>query len=215
MRTARPCGPVLIGSILAMLASVGAPTLARAQANVEVIPYFATYYALSALGFNNAPGEDVDVKQGSAPMGGVRIRARITDVFSVEGSVAFGNSPITGLAEDPDVGEVGFALAGNLLIANGRVVYSLPRSNLYLLGGAGIVQRGGDFWDLSEDPQKTSIGGVLGAGVRAAVTPRFALDVALEANLYSIDPDGDETAFDSKFQQDFLIVIGIPIPIGG
>ncbi len=215
MRTTKACGPTLTGLVVAALASIGMPTLASAQANVEVIPYFATYYALTSLGYNNAPGEDVDVKQGSAPMAGARIRARITDIFSVEGSVAFGNSPITGLSEDPDVGEVGFALSGNILIANGRVVYRLPRSNLYLLGGAGIVQRGGDFWDLAEDPQKTSIGGVLGAGVRAAVTPRFALDVALEANLYSVDPDGDETTFDSKFQQDFLIVIGIPIPIGG
>lgn len=216
MRTSRLCGPRLTCWVVAALAGIGIPGLAHAQADLEVIPYFATYYALSSLGFNQDPGDqEISVKQGSTPMAGARVRVTITDLFSIEGSVAYGNSPITGLSEDPDLGEIGFALSGNILIANGRLIYRLPRSNLYLLGGGGIVQRGGDFWDLVEDPQKTSFGGVIGAGVRAAVTPRFALDVALEANLYSTDPDGEGTDFDSKFQQDFLVVIGVPIPIGG
>lgn len=215
MLTARFCRPSTICRALAAFAIIGAPTLARAQADVEVIPYFATYYPLSSLGFNNEPDQDITVKQGSAPMAGARVRVRITDLFSIEGSVAYGSSPITGLSDDPEFGEIGFALSGNILIANGRLIYRLPRSNLYLLGGAGLVQRGGDFWDLAEDAEKTSIGGVIGAGVRAAVTPRFALDVAVEANLYSVDPDGEGTDFDSKFQQDFLVIIGVPIPIAG
>jgi hypothetical protein len=216
MRTTR-----LIGALACWgAASLASAAAASAQADVEVIPYFATYYAVSSLGFVNAPGEDIAFKQGSTPMGGVRIRVRVANAVSLEGSAAYGNSPLVGLfddpTDDPDLGETGVAFSGNLLIANGRLLYRPRRSNLYLMAGAGMVRRGGNAWDkFVEATEKTAIAGLLGFGVRAAITPRLSFDVGLEAHLYSVDPDGDEELFEAKFQQDLLVTVGIPIGLIG
>ncbi|HXJ30596.1 MAG TPA: hypothetical protein VNG35_08155, partial [Gemmatimonadales bacterium] len=74
----------------------------------------------------------------------------------------------------------------------------------------------GTFWknEHANDTTKvTSPAAILGAGVRASVTPKFALNVSLEANIYSFDPDGNATAMKSKLNADVLLSIGVPITL--
>ena len=116
-------------------------------------------------------------------------------------------------SSDPNVSG-GVSLPGTIITANGRVVFRPARTNLYLLAGGGIVRRGGDTWDFPNITKKTAFGGVVGFGARANVTPKFALNVTAEANIYKSDPDGDGTDYTSKAQSDIYVSIGVPIGFG-
>jgi len=87
------------------------------------------------------------------------------------------------------------------------------RSNLSLLAGPLLVVHGGDAWNGAD--KKTSVGGVVGFGLRANVTPKFAVNIRGEVNLYQFDPDNSDDNlagfFPGAFQQDVVVSIGIPI----
>jgi hypothetical protein len=82
-----------------------------------------------------------------------------------------------------------------------------------------MVKHGGDAWDFDSNTQLTNIGGVVGFGIRAAITPKLALNIGAEAFIYSFDPDeSDDTAngfFEQKMQSDLVISIGVPIQLSG
>ena len=123
-------------------------------------------------------------------------------------------------ASPADSGLAGFYLKGSLLTASGRVTYHPRRSNFRGIFGVGYEKRGGDAWDEKKFTgftgkfDKSIIGGVVGFGARANITPKFSLDLDVEAFLYSSDADTKGTLFKSKFQQDILVAIGVPIQLG-
>ena len=104
----------------------------------------------------------------------------------------------------------GISQNGSVIFGSLRAVYSPRRSNLFLLAGPAVVTRGGDAWDGVDKGDITDIGGVIGLGIRANVTPRFRLNITAESYLYSFNGGGP----DSKFQSDILVSIGVPIAIG-
>jgi opacity protein-like surface antigen len=194
---------------LALVAAGGVTTTAHAQYVAELTPFFTSFYALGKL----AESSGVSERQAAAPGGGVRLTFWLSPVIGLEAAGAFVTSGTKFTSSDQSAsGSVG--LPGNIITANGRFVFRPARTNLYLLVGGGIVQLGGETWDFPFITKKTNIGAVLGFGARANVTPKFALNVTVEGNFYSTDPDGDATGYDSQLQSNVYVSIGIPIGFG-
>ncbi len=199
-------GTAVIGAMLV------APATTHAQGKLELTPYFASYYALGTLTDDKAgDGTNTKFQQLNAPTYGGRLTYWVSHSLGLEASAGFTTSGVRAFSEDPSFGGLSFSSPGNILSANGRVLFRPARTNLHFVVGAGIVRRGGDAWKGGEELTKPA--GILGVGVRAAVTPRFALNVTVEVSLYSFDPDASQPENASKFQSDVLVSIGVPIAL--
>jgi hypothetical protein len=186
---------------------------AAAQAKLELTPFFTSYYAVSPMTEDLLDdGSNIKAKQIPGPGLGARLTYWTSGGLGFEAAGSYLWSGIRVYSEE-DQG-AGFSLSGTLTAFTGRVLYRLPRSNFHLLGGAGMIQRGGDAWEGVD--KLSSITGVAGFGVRAAVTPKLALDVKLEGYFYSFkpeDPTSGDVFFPSKFQTDFAVTIGVPLAL--
>lgn len=207
------------------------PTSLAAQNRFEVTPWVGSYYAISPFynddfDLTNVGGTgttNIKVSQDNTVMFGIRAAVPMGQTIALEGSFGFARSNVSYVIKDAIVDNGGDPVfdasrneKSNVMIGSVRAVIKPRRSNLSLILGAIVVNHNGDFWDADGiDGKLTSFGGVVGLGVRANVTPRFALNIRAEANLYSFDPDkGDDTEagfFPGKFQQDLVFSIGIPL----
>jgi opacity protein-like surface antigen len=204
---------------LALGAAGALATPAHAQYVAELTPFFTSYYPLANVAdFDVGGGVTVSERQFAAPGGGARLTFWVSPTIGIEAAGSYVASGTKLTSSDATI-NAGVSLGGTLMTANGRLVYRPARTNLYLLVGAGIVKRGGDTWDSTvtnvNTNSLTNFGGVVGLGARANVTPKFALNFTVEANLYQSDPDGaDGTAYEKKFQSDIYVSIGVPIGFG-
>lgn len=210
-------GTVAIAGLV-LASAVVTPGTARAQAKFELTPFFASYYALLTMSNDaNGDGSGVKIQQTTAPTYGGRLTYWVSPTIGIEAAAGYSKTGIRAFANDTSTsGGFSFSVAGNIVTANARMLYRPARTNLHFIVGAGIVHRGGTFWknEHANDTTKvTSPAAILGAGVRASVTPKFALNVSLEANIYSFDPDGNATAMKSKLNADVLLSIGVPITL--
>jgi len=199
---------------LALAAAGGVTAPAHAQYVAELTPFFTSYYPLATVYDDGS----IQERQSAAPGGGARLTFWISPTIGIEAAGSFVWSGTKLSATDASQA-VGVSLPGTIMTATGRVVFRPSRTNLYLLVGGGMVKRGGDTWDPDftglETTSLTNFGGVVGFGARANVTPKFALNVTVESLLYSTDPDGgDLNGYESKFQSDIYVSIGIPIGFG-
>jgi opacity protein-like surface antigen len=199
-----------VGLATIALVAAGAVVPAHAQYVAELTPFFTSYYALANVDEDGAISE----RQSAAPGVGARLTFWISPTIGIEAAGAFVASGTKFASSDPD-DNVGVSLPGTIITASGRLVFRPARTNLYLLAGGVMVNRGGDTWDYVDITKKTNFGGVVGFGARANVTPSFALNVTVEANIYSSDPDGaDGLTYESKLQSDIYVSIGVPIGFG-
>jgi hypothetical protein len=197
---------------LAAVACVtGAALPTRAAAQVEFTPFFASFYALTNT-TDNFAGTGLKERQFAAPGAGARLTFWMGRSFGFEGAGAIAFSGTRFTSDDPTA-DAGVSLSGTLITGSGRFLYRPPRTNLHFLLGAGIVSRGGDSWQGFEG--KTDIAGVAGFGVRAAITPKVALNVNVESYIYSMNPSAPGVTYDSKMQADIYVIVGIPISFGG
>jgi opacity protein-like surface antigen len=205
-----------------MLASLAvlSPASARAQARAQITPYFASFYAVSPYvkDLDEGSGTLFNEKETNAPAIGVRLSLGVTRSIGIEGAVTYATAGRqASLSHDSSTVQAGFFIKGNLLMASGRLTFHPRRSNFRGIVGVGYQKRGGAAWDTKNFSagttfDKSDIGAVLGFGVRASVTPKFALDLDVEAFLHSSDP---LKTGKSQFQQDILLAIGVPISFGG
>ncbi len=198
---------------LALVAIAGVTVPAHAQYVAEFTPFFTSFYPLMDVG----DFDPVKERQAAAPGAGARLTFWVSPTIGIEAAGAYVSSGTKLTSDDASV-NAGVSLPGYIINGTGRVVFRPARTNLYLLVGGGMVMRGGDTWDpdvTGVDTQSlTNFGGVVGFGARANVTPKFALNVTVESLLYPCDPDGDGGAYESKFQSDIYVSIGIPIGFG-
>lgn len=194
------------------------PRAGQAQGKFELTPFFSSYYALTTMSNDaNGDGSNVRIQQLAAPTYGGRVSYWVSRTIGIEAAAGYSTSGLRAFSKDSASGGLSFAVTGNVLLASARMLYRPARTNLHLIVGGGIVRRGGTFWKdnhTASGTKLTSPAVILGAGVRASVTPKFALNVSLEGNLYSFDPDGTDTANKSKLQADVLLAIGVPIALG-
>ena len=204
-------GIAMAAFALAALALRPAPAVA--QGKLEVTPFFTTFYALANVASEFAGDPTLKEKHFPAPGAGGRLTYWISPTLGIEAAGAFTASGTRIVSSDPTA-TVGASLSGTVTTASGRVLYRPARTNLFLVLGAGAVIRGGDSWDFPEFTEKTDIGGIVGFGVRASVTPKLALLVSAEAMIYSLDVDGSAgTFYDSATQADVYVSIGVPIAL--
>ena len=209
------------------LATLAAPSPAAGQAKVQLTPFFASFYALGhyGTGLDDGNGGTFDEKLTNAPAVGARLSFLLSRAVGIEGSFTYAWTGRQGSEGKDPAGVVtsgGVFIPGNAIMASGRITLHPRRSNFRAILGVGYQKRGGEAWDEAQlglpagTFDKTSIGGVVGFGVKASVTPKFALDLDVEAFLYSNDADTPAgPTFDKKFQQDVTVAIGVPISFGG
>ncbi|MEO8200902.1 MAG: outer membrane beta-barrel protein [Gemmatimonadota bacterium] len=197
---------------------------AHAQ-GITFTPYVGSFYGISKY-FDN----DIDLsnfggtgtarftmQQNNTAMFGARLAFPIGATLSVEGAVGYLSSEVRFTGKDaagPGV-DLATSLKGNMIVGSVRGVIRPRRSNLNLIAGLAAVHLGGKAWDFDTNDKLTSIGGVVGFGLRAAVTPHLALNITAEGYIYGFDPDtSDDTAngfFSNKTQTNLVVSIGIPI----
>lgn len=207
-------------ALAVLFAALTAPAALAAQARTQITPFFASFYSVSSYGTHINEGTfTADERLSNAPGVGVRLSVALSRAIGFEGQVVYAT---TGREANPDSGStIGLFIKGNVVMASGRLTYHPRRSNFRFIAGVGYEHRGGDAWDESKFSGFTGkfdhsiVGGVVGFGARANLTPHFAMDLDVEAFLYSSDADQSGTLFTSTFQQDILVTIGIPIGFGG
>jgi hypothetical protein len=208
-------------ALAAVALALATPTALFAQARTQLTPFFASMYSLSAYGpgiDEFGTGQKFNERLSNSPVIGARLSVALSRALGIEGQFAYTWSGRQ--ASPADSGFAGFYLKGNVLLASGRITYHPRRSNFRGIFGVGYEHRGGDAWDEKKFTGFTGkfdhsiVGGILGFGARANVTPRFALDIDVEAFLYSSDADTNSPLFKSRFQQDILVSIGVPIGFG-
>ena len=191
------------------------PAILSAQVKLEVSPYFASYYATALTA---RPSPDTTERQEAGPGIGVQGTYRFTNIIGVQASFAYVWSgiipkypPSTGLVSNSNQ-----PLPGRITFTTIRATVQPRRSNYYLAGGLGIVTRSGRAWEVPGLDHLTNTAANLGFGIRARVTPEFAFNIGLDANLYYSDPDGEERAggegryYGRRLQRDVLVTIGVP-----
>jgi hypothetical protein len=183
---------------------------ADAQIKLEITPFFTSYYSTNDLRFID---KDNLERQEAGPGIGTGLAWRFSEIWSVEAQGAYVLSRVvqrnTELInfEPPD--------AGNLVLANARVVFQPRRFKMYLTAGAGIIKRGGDAWELPGLEETQVIEGILGVGMRAAVVPNRWVRFGVEMHMYNTDPDGVGDYYTSRMQRDVYVTIGMPIALIG
>lgn len=211
-------GIVAIAGVV--LAGAGVtPTTARAQAKFELTPFVGSYYPLAKVCTNcDSSGSNLNGRQVNAAAIGGRLTYWLSRTVGIEGSFGYTPSRIEVRIDSAGFGAASSA-KGHVLLASGRLLFRPARTNLHFILGGGIVTRGGAAWTTAhtnKGTKLTSVGGVLGVGVHASVTPKFALEFSAEGNFYSFDPKfapNPNSSNGSKLQSDLLISVGVPITL--
>jgi hypothetical protein len=203
---------VLLGTTLVT------PGATSAQAKFEVTPLLGSFYPLTKMCTDcNNDGSDLRGRLVNSAAFGGRLTYWISSTLGLEAFGGYTPSRIEVSTSDTTGFSFGASAKGTILLASGRLLYRPARTNLHFIVGGGIVRRGGDVWKLakdSADAKLTSPAAILGIGVRAAVTPKFALIITAEGNFYSFDPKlgpFSDPGNGSKLQTDILVSIGVPI----
>ena len=201
-----------------VLAGVVSPRAAQAQAKFELTPFVGSFYPLTKMCSDcNKDGSNVRGQQLSAAVLGGRLTYWFSPTMGFEANGAYTASRIQVSAQDTTGFVFGASAKGSMLMLGGRLLYRPARTNLHFIIGGGIVHRGGNVWTTAHDSagtKTTTPAATLGIGVRAAVTPKFALTVSAEGNFYSFDPmlgPSGNRSNGGKLQSDFIIAVGVPI----
>lgn len=202
------------------------PGTVRAQ-GITLTPYIGSYYGLSKFFdsdidlavFGGSGTARFTMEQTNTVMFGARISVPVGATLSIEGAGGYLSSDVRFTGEDAAAQGLDLStnLTGNMMTGSLRAAYRPRRSNLSLIGGVAVVHHGGDAWDFDTNSKLTNIGGVVGFGLRANVTPRFAMNINAEAYIYQFDPDeSDDTAngfFKGTTQADLVVSVGVPLSL--
>jgi opacity protein-like surface antigen len=203
-------GRVLALIVLTAGVGLGTPRDVAAQGKIELTPFAGMYYTLTTMADDIfQDGSNWTARQLTAGAFGGRLAYWVSNAMGIEAAGTYSKS---GVRIANSGGDSLFFGQGTLISASARLLYRPARTNLHAIIGAGIVHRGGDAWQGGEKLTKPAV--TLGLGVRAAVSPKFALNLNAEGNVYSFDIDGSGSTFSSKMQADVTVTIGIPLTLG-
>jgi hypothetical protein len=205
-----------------LTASAIMPAGTFAQSRLQVTPFLASYYPLTSLNqqtnvalplfLNNPPG-NITSRQEPGPMIGARAGYPLSGVFRLEGEFgwAFSSGRVSYAAAVAPDNPLNARASAHVYMATGRLVIRPRRRNFFGLIGGGIVGHGGDAWKAAD--QSVRPAGVAGLGLHSSVSPSFGVDIQAEVFLYNMSYTSPTvTTAQSKFQQDVVVSIGVPIP---
>ncbi len=193
---------------------------AWAQGSLEITPFIASFYALTSVNeqkdvplpdFGGTPPGSIVREQQDGPMIGVRVSLPVNGIIRAEASIgyAFSDGRLAEQLRDTTAA-LNASNKAHVILASARALIRPRRQNFYGIVGLGLVGHGGAFWKPAD--QSPRLGGVLGFGVRAAVSPKLSLNFSAEAYLYSFRYKSAAVPnASSKFQQDIVVSIGVPI----
>lgn len=219
---------VRTSAVLAGLALAATLTPRSAQAQgITFTPFIGSYYSFSKF-FNS----DVDLsnfggsgtarftmEQENTAIFGARLAVPMGATLFIEGEAGYLKSNVRFVGKNAfgPGADLSTNLSGNMIAGSVRLGYRPRRSNLNILGGVAVVHHGGKAWDFPTNTKLTNIGGVVGFGLRAAVTPRFALTINAEMYVYSFDADKSNDTLNGFFkkttQTDLIVSIGVPLSL--
>lgn len=199
------------------LAGTAIPHAAQAQ-GITFTPYVGSFFAATSfVKTDNGAGETVTVDQSNTAVFGARVSFPLTGTLAVEGAFGYSSSDVILRVTNScvDINATLFDCStnfkGSVITGSGRILFKPRRSNLHLIVGGSYVKHGGKAWDDPGTSETGNFGGVVGVGLRASISPRFALNLNAEATIYSFNPDGDDPLFEPKTQTDLVFTVGVPI----
>lgn len=199
------------------------PAALTAQ-RMELTPFFASHYSLSPymnekMDIGNGV-ETVKEGTGNGAAFGARLMYWLKPTFGIEIEGVYSTADQVDQFPDRSASSgnaLGYSYPANATMGSLRFAYRPRRSNLRLFAGVSNVAFGGDVYDVAayNYTKKSTVGGVAGFGVRAQATRSLALDIGVEAYLHNLDRgDGPwPIALKSKFQQEVLVTVGVPIKL--
>ncbi len=203
--------------VTAALALLGAtPALAQLP-GIEVEPYLGVFVPVLDLVDDTQLGFDVSASQKEALAFGGRITVWLPGPLGVEGNFVYALSDVEetvdGAAEDVDANA--WAVDGRLILKFG---VPLAPISFHVNGGVALIDHGGDAYEGVTDGD-SSIGGVVGAGLRVKLPGLLGIRLDAQSYLYSAEltvdnPDlGGEVTFGSQFQADVVLSAGLVISL--
>jgi hypothetical protein len=202
---------VLSAFVVTLSTVVMTPRLC-AQVKLEVMPFFASYYATN---YTTYKSKDENERQEAGPGLGVTAAYHFNRLVGLQGSATYVRSGI--VPRQPQVaGTINILtpLRGALTFASARLTLQPRRSNYFLSLGPGIVHRSGEAWQIP-GYDLTSVAAVAGFGIRARITPEWEFNIGIDGNFYMTDPDGQQQYYQRRMQRDVLLSIGVPYALMG
>lgn len=203
-----------------VLAGLVAVAPARAQLpGLEIEPYIGVFVPGTDIVDEQIAGTDLAIgHQQSLAVGG-RVTLWLFGPLGLEGNFMYAFSEV-------EADALGFSLLADedayVWAADARLLWNLlPLGpiGLHVSGGIATINHGGDFYDVVTDGED-SLGGVVGAGLRAKLPGRFGVRADVDAYLYSIDLTAGVSEvipsidLESQFQVDFVLSAGLILSIG-
>ncbi len=203
-----------VGAALALLGAT--PALAQLP-GIEVEPYLGVYYPVLDLVDDTQAGFDVVASHKEALAFGGRITVWLPGPLGVEGNFVYALSDV-----EQTVDGAGGDIDANAFALDARVIFKfgvpLAPVSFHVNGGIALIDRGGDAYEDVTDGD-SSIGGVVGTGLRVKLPGLLGIRLDAQSYLYSSeitvdDPDfGGEVTFGSQFQADIVISAGLVISL--
>jgi hypothetical protein len=204
------------------------PALAQGTA-FSLTPYTGIYLPAADLVSNQAvpnPGpldpETFTMRQNSGLVVGLRASRGLTEKLWIEAELQYAFSDADGTATrreplprpEQTLDAYVITLGANVLWEAFRAPFT-PFA-IHLLGGVGVVTRGGEFYDegggfFQALDGGTNIGLVLGLGLRYELGPRLGLRADVRDYLYSYKGSTADGEFEAETQNDISITGGLEI----
>jgi opacity protein-like surface antigen len=218
----RPSGALLCLALASITAG-----RAAAQSRFELTPFIGSYLPLTDFGdVNQTPSSHSTFRQQIGVLAGARGRLYLSDVLGIEGSASYATSGWTETrSSSSGQPTVGFSYGGSITMLSARLTFARRRTNVYGILGAGYMNRGGDAWNVANWLPGTlyntsNVSGILGAGLRAAASPKLLVDLTAELHLHNKGriaqgfAQGSQPFHNAGLQSDLIVTAGIPIAFG-
>ncbi len=219
----------LLATALLLFQALANPARAQETGSILVTAAVGLYAPMSDLvnveGIQLAPDQTATLSFGQEPSPAlaVRIGRYFTPKLALEVELVYANTLTTVSAPVRSGGRPPLEQTLNSRVLEGSVtaVYEVFRPpftplGVFVLGGVGLVNRSGDFYDeggvfFSSLDSQTTPALVVGTGFRYGIGQRFGIrfDVRDYISMYSLDLPGQE--LDSSLQNDLLLSTGLEV----
>lgn len=203
-----------VGAALALLGAT--PAMAQVP-GIEVEPYLGVFVPVLDLVDDTQNGLDVIAAQKEALAVGGRITVWLPGPLGIEGNFVYALSDV-----EQTVDGAGGDVDANAWAIDGRLIFKfgvpLAPISFHVNGGIALIDHGGDAYEDVTDGD-SSIGGVVGTGLRVKLPGLLGIRLDAQSYLYSAeltvdDPDlGGEVTFGSQFQADIVVSAGLVISL--
>jgi len=220
---------ILLTTVGLVLAGAGP---ARAQVQVDVIPFAGAYLPTGDLANFNVPltpgpgNANLKAKHKTGFLFGGRVDVWLSRAFGLEGSFAYAFSDgeltsaepggtITDICEDTPQSCGAAVYLGS--VKGLYRIFANDRWSVHFAGGGALIARSDDLYEVASET--LDFGGVLGLGATVELGSRIGIAITAEDYLYSYSSTVDIEGYDpvgtgSKFQNDLVISAGLVIHLG-